>query len=263
MDISSLDSKLRGLYGNSISIHYTTSNDVKIHLDLKDDCETAHYAVLIHNSKNIALIWDIGKRKSDGWTGQNVSFFKRWKEIFCSGRKIETFYKKFKANNVNYDEKLIILETDVLYELADCLPDLLKFDPNDHTCPVIIKKQLAKQGSTDVPRNRLTTSRWNRAQDFRQKVLSAYNYQCAICRCTEEKLLQAAHIIAVSQGGSDDTNNGICLCANHHLMLDQKLIDIDYKNLELFNISESVKDMPWYNAFVYNHKKKLLPPNGN
>ena len=110
-------------------------------------------------------------------------------------------------------------------------------------------------------RRRITTSRWNRQLLFRKKVLQAYGCQCAICRCAEKALLEAAHIQAVASGGSDAVSNGICLCANHHLMLDEHLIEIDYKNAELSFVADSVKNMPWYTYFQDVFNSKLLTPN--
>lgn len=37
-----------------------------------------------------------------------------------------------------------------------------------------------------------------------EAVPEEYDNKCAICRCSEPKILQAAHIIAVSDGGNDD-----------------------------------------------------------
>ena len=88
-------------------------------------------------------------------------------------------------------------------------------------------------------------------------MLYAYDYQCAVCRCKEEKLLQAAHIIAVADGGNDEVSNGVCLCANHHLMLDHGLISIDFDKLELYNVAGSVKNMPWYETFVKKYHNKI------
>ena len=124
--------------------------------------------------------------------------------------------------------------------------------------PDILKTPKSKKESDINYRYRVTTSRWNRSQDFRDKILSAYNYQCAICRCTEERILQAAHIVPVKDGGSDELSNGICLCANHHLMLDEGLIKIDYEKHELMYIADSVRNMPWHDYFIDQCGGKLL-----
>jgi putative restriction endonuclease len=64
-----------------------------------------------------------------------------------------------------------------------------------------------------------------RQQDrFRRDVLRAYDGQCAVCNVREPKLLRAAHIVAVSDGGPDETTNGICLCINHEVAFDRGLL---------------------------------------
>ena len=109
-------------------------------------------------------------------------------------------------------------------------------------------------------RGRSISSSWNRDSKFRAKVLKRYNYTCAICRCTEPKILQAAHIKAVSEFGSDSIENGICLCANHHLMMDRGLLEINYNTKTLYNISDTLKNMTWYKEFYSKYNGKILNP---
>lgn len=61
---------------------------------------------------------------------------------------------------------------------------------------------------------------------FRQLVLEAYDNKCAICGMNEPKILRAAHIVPVAKGGTDEIQNGICLCTNHEISFDQGLIKI-------------------------------------
>jgi putative restriction endonuclease len=66
-----------------------------------------------------------------------------------------------------------------------------------------------------------------RASDFRRRVLAAYDHQCAVCGLQLE-LVEAAHIEPVSEPRStDETKNGIALCALHHAAFDAKLISFD------------------------------------
>ena len=61
---------------------------------------------------------------------------------------------------------------------------------------------------------------------FRKKVLGAYDNKCAICGVNEPKILRAAHIVPVSEGGKDEIENGICLCTNHEIAYDRGIIKI-------------------------------------
>ncbi|MEK6752572.1 MAG: HNH endonuclease [Chloroflexota bacterium] len=61
---------------------------------------------------------------------------------------------------------------------------------------------------------------------FRKRVLTAYSFHCAVCGI-QLKLVEAAHIIPVNHdNGTDETRNGIALCALHHKAYDQSLITI-------------------------------------
>jgi putative restriction endonuclease len=66
---------------------------------------------------------------------------------------------------------------------------------------------------------------------FRQRVLSAYANQCAICRLRHTRLLDAAHVLADSEGGAPVVTNGIAMCKIHHAAYDVDIFGIspDYK----------------------------------
>jgi putative restriction endonuclease len=70
-----------------------------------------------------------------------------------------------------------------------------------------------------------TTLRRKRDREFRQRVLRAYGYRCAICgfdvRLDMVSIgLEAAHIMWHQAGGPDDETNGLALCTMHHKLLD-------------------------------------------
>lgn len=76
----------------------------------------------------------------------------------------------------------------------------------------------------------VATRRAARDTRFRRKVLTAYGSRCAMCG-VQLRLLDAAHVLPVEQPGStDETNNGVALCALHHRAYDRALIafDADY-----------------------------------
>lgn len=63
-----------------------------------------------------------------------------------------------------------------------------------------------------------------RDTNFRLRVLNAYAQRCAFCG-VQLRLLDAAHIIPVSAPGStDETCNGLALCALHHRAYDSGLV---------------------------------------
>lgn len=69
-------------------------------------------------------------------------------------------------------------------------------------------------------------------QEFRERVLVAYQRHCAICRLKRDQLLEAAHIIGDREDrGEPAVSNGIALCALHHSAFDAHLIAVrpDYR----------------------------------
>jgi putative restriction endonuclease len=62
---------------------------------------------------------------------------------------------------------------------------------------------------------------------FRERVLAAYQVQCAFCRLRHEELLDAAHIIPdVEPTGEPLIRNGLSLCTLHHAAFDRYFIGI-------------------------------------
>lgn len=83
----------------------------------------------------------------------------------------------------------------------------------------------------DIPEKRkyavLSTKRALRALDFARRVLSAYDHQCAMCG-TQLRLVDGAHILPVThQSSTDQTRNGVALCALHHRAYDRSLVTFD------------------------------------
>jgi putative restriction endonuclease len=68
-----------------------------------------------------------------------------------------------------------------------------------------------------------------RDADFRDRILAAYRSTCAMCGM-QLRLIDAAHIVPVdSPKSTDNTNNGIALCALHHRAFDNGLVSFDLK----------------------------------
>lgn len=62
---------------------------------------------------------------------------------------------------------------------------------------------------------------------FREKVLSAYETRCALCRLKHGALLDAAHIIPDGEpGGDPEVSNGLSLCKIHHAAFDLNYLGI-------------------------------------
>lgn len=63
-------------------------------------------------------------------------------------------------------------------------------------------------------------------RSFRERVLRAYQNQCALCRLRHRELLDAAHIIPDKEGGDPRVPNGLSLCKLHHAAYDKHFIAV-------------------------------------
>ncbi len=71
------------------------------------------------------------------------------------------------------------------------------------------------------------TQRRLHQQGFRERVLRAYQEQCAICRLRHEELLEAAHILPDGHPmGEPIVPNGLALCKLHHAAYDRNFLGI-------------------------------------
>jgi len=73
---------------------------------------------------------------------------------------------------------------------------------------------------------------------FRKRVLTVYSSQCAVCGL-QLRLVEAAHIIPVNhEKSTDETRNGLALCALHHRAYDQALLAVGDDYSVLINESQ-------------------------
>ena len=78
--------------------------------------------------------------------------------------------------------------------------------------------------ATEARRSYITTTVRQRVHQrtFRERVLHAYQEQCALCKLHHEELLDAAHIIPGSEpDGEPMVPNGMALCKLHHAAFDR------------------------------------------
>lgn len=78
-----------------------------------------------------------------------------------------------------------------------------------------------------------TTPRKRRDPEFRNRILRAYEYSCAVCgfnvRLGSQLIaIDAAHIQWHQAGGPDQEENGIALCTLHHKLFDRGAFTITY-----------------------------------
>jgi putative restriction endonuclease len=96
-----------------------------------------------------------------------------------------------------------------------------RIGPPDELEPVPIDNPIERRYAVRGTRARLHQAR------FRGRVLNAYHDSCAICRLKEQRLLDAAHIVAdADPAGMPVVSNGLSLCTIHHRAFDQDLVGI-------------------------------------
>lgn len=167
-------------------------------------------------------------------------------------------------------EKITFIGKDALYEF--CINFDYYLTPNtsdsEFRSPALYvsdKDELEKlEAGGNVPisftaRVKDNISRLRRDSTFRKRVLQDYGKRCIICGCTEEKILEAAHIVDVQYDNDDTTGNGMCLCCNHHKLYDSGLLSIDWKNGIFSCSSEPEQSMPWYITAREREFKLFLP----
>lgn len=98
---------------------------------------------------------------------------------------------------------------------------------------------------------------------FRESILKAYEYRCAVCgfgvRLKHKILaLEAAHIMWHQAGGPDVEVNGLALCATHHKLFDLGAftVNADLKML----VSDEVNGLGATEWLLQHHGKSIKPP---
>lgn len=95
-----------------------------------------------------------------------------------------------------------------------------------------LKEELAKAGNLTPEQETALVKRFRRCQKLARKVKDLYGGKCQVCEFTFKKqasgkpYAEAAHLVALGDGGADSLQNLLCLCPNHHKMLDHGSLEI-------------------------------------
>lgn len=81
---------------------------------------------------------------------------------------------------------------------------------------------------------------------FRRKLLRFYKNQCIITDCSLPEILEAAHILPFSEGGTHQLTNGLLLRADVHTLFDLNMIAIEPTTLILY-IDARLQQVAQYN----------------
>jgi putative restriction endonuclease len=132
-----------------------------------------------------------------------------------------------------------------------------------------VAQEMAAEPSVEARRQYLTTLTQRRLhqESFRQRVLQAYQTQCAICRLRHTELLEAAHILPDGHPkGEPIVPNGLALCKLHHAAFDQHILGVRpdlIVEVRLDILHEVDGPMLKYGLQEMQGNKIVVPPRGS
>lgn len=121
-------------------------------------------------------------------------------------------------------------------------------------CPLDEEKQ------ADERQKRLAET-WSRPRqaEFRRAVFDLYGHACVVSDCSILEAIEAAHIVPVSSGGSDDGTNGLPLRSDLHRLFDAGILSI---NAEGWTVEVSEQAHPDYAKFSGSSIRKKVEASG-
>lgn len=153
-----------------------------------------------------------------------------WTRV-ATGRRIASELRSRDAHGALRPEVETELRADPML-LAEVARQLLEANfPESYYGPICQVVGLELLPATFGPSAQRPQNR-RRAGDFREAVLLAYNYACAMCgfdgRLGRDPVgLQAAHVHWHALGGPDDVTNGLALCDLHHTLFDRGALGLE------------------------------------
>lgn len=106
-----------------------------------------------------------------------------------------------------------------------------------------------------------------RDHTFRDRILQAYNYRCAVCgydiKIHNRTIgLEAAHIKWHQAGGPDEEHNGIALCSLHHKLFDYGAFSLEQiDNSLIFHVSKKAHGTKRFDDCLMSfHKQRIEVP---
>lgn len=108
---------------------------------------------------------------------------------------------------------------------------LIEFSPSKSRVEIELERPFEAVGSRR--RSSDLIIRMERDPRFKFEVAKRFKGLCAVSDLSVPKMLEAAHVVPVANGGSDDPRNGILLSASHHRAFDRQLWSINPATLQI------------------------------
>jgi putative restriction endonuclease len=147
----------------------------------------------------------------------------------------------------------------LLIENHNLVQEIAEIILNDHF-PETIHEDILRQVGLDLEYK----GKRQRDPKFRERILRAYEYSCAICgfnvRLGNNLVgVEAAHIKWYQAGGPDHEENGIALCSIHHKLFDRGVFTLT-ESKELL-VAEAAHGTNGFNEWLMSfHGKQIRTP---
>jgi putative restriction endonuclease len=156
-------------------------------------------------------------------------------------------FPKHLFDQLQIDKKLVF----------DIIQDLL-----DLNFPSSIHEDILQSVGIDIVSERHEEKK--RHPKFRENILRAYEYRCAVCGFDVRLghfpiALEAAHIKWCQAGGPDTEVNGIALCALHHKLFDRGAFTLSEK-MEILVSAHAYGTIGFQEWLMIFHGKKITAP---
>lgn len=260
--------ELRNLAGkDSIRVKYSgrnipeCKNMVKItYTDCKKISKHHRFFIQVFEALNYFVIWDWHFRETYKCEINNLSL-SSFKPQDFDFNTYEAYYQKMRTSDMKsskHYEKVMVVGSNYYQHFVEHFPDIMKLNDKDCSWPSQLEFDIYDCNALSLrssAREKYSTVQAKRDYSFANIVKSSYGHKCAICGCDIAEVLQAAHEkgYEVKNTSFDDPNHGICLCANHHLMYDRELLEIDLKNRK-YRFSPVTKQTKWLKLFCEDFK---------
>lgn len=177
----------------------------------------------------------------------------------------------FDVNNAGDVSRRELLESNAHGGLHEEIYDLLKTEPDfvqdvvnellEANFPQSIHEDVMQAVGIDL--EMLHFRRARRDPYFRDRILKAYEYQCAVCGFNVRVgnslvALEAAHIKWHQAGGPDNEENGIAMCSLHHKLFDRGAFTIS-PSMEV-QVSDMAHGTVGFNEWLLEFRGKTLRP---
>ena len=227
---------------NLKSEHYALGNSLDFKYSTKYPFTKEHIVISYNHQHKVYIVWNALKH-------QNFMGNKKTLSLGANGKKIIRDKSKLELQNEIIPVPKQLHNSDIKCETVFIVGENALLDFCKHYEEYVFGNEICSYDENQIDeleRKYIQVFRKQRDPNFRNKVLKKYDYTCIVCGCKETTILQAAHIVSVESGGSDDASNGYCLCANHHLMFDAKILNIDMETGTFSCENTSEVNAEWY-----------------